>query len=285
MLKHRISNAFTLVELLVVIGITSALVAILLPALNQARQAARAATCLSNLRQCGIALATYSADSRGQIPAAINYRTKSGPGMQNAPWALFLLRPDAGPIGNQWEDLPGGYLRNRMALLCPSTRNYEQIVGMDSTNWTYRDMGVSYGMYAMSPLVWKIGDDEQKVLVRHVLSNDQTPGDPTDTYEYLTYRLDRVPHPTRWVVLADTSKGGSDMGFAGSTFWARRMSGSESAVWMVHHNRANMLFADIHAESIGVQQLGEQSNSYDKGTRTSGIRRARLRDGQPVTLP
>jgi prepilin-type N-terminal cleavage/methylation domain-containing protein/prepilin-type processing-associated H-X9-DG protein len=277
---------FTLVELLVVIAIIAVLIAILLPALSKAREAARGVTCLSNLRQCGLALKAYSMEARGQIPAATNYRMKSGPGLQNAPWALFLLRPDPEPIGNQWDDLPGGYLKNRMVLLCPSTRTYVSVAGMDPRSWDYRDLNASYGMYGMSKAVWKIGDDAEKnAFVSRSLPNPQTPGDLTDTYEYVTYRIDRVPHPTRWALLADTSYGGAKLGVTGPVFWARRMSSGDSAVWLVHNNRANILFADSHAEAVGAKELGELSNSYDQGTATSGIRKARLVNGTPVSLP
>jgi prepilin-type N-terminal cleavage/methylation domain-containing protein/prepilin-type processing-associated H-X9-DG protein len=64
--KHH--SGFTLVELLVVIGIIAVLIGILLPALNKARQAARTTVCLSNLRQCGTAWVMYLSESKGHLP-------------------------------------------------------------------------------------------------------------------------------------------------------------------------------------------------------------------------
>ena len=66
----RFGDGFTLIELLVVIAILAILAALLLPVLNRVKERAQKTSCLSNLRQCGMALQIYAGDNNDLYPLA-----------------------------------------------------------------------------------------------------------------------------------------------------------------------------------------------------------------------
>src|SRR4029079_1347128 len=109
-------RGFTLVELLVVIGIIAVLIAILLPALNKARKTARTTACLSNLRQMGNAWVMYLSDSKGKLPHGVWHHPAPNSNWTGARLNEFIWH-------GFWFGILGDYRVGSGQVLCPEAQD------------------------------------------------------------------------------------------------------------------------------------------------------------------
>ena len=92
------NRGFTLVELLVVIAIIGILVALLLPAVQKARDAAQRAQCINNLKQVGLAAHNYHSARRSFPPGITTYKTADWHG--NTVFSFLLPSGFRGPVAS-----------------------------------------------------------------------------------------------------------------------------------------------------------------------------------------
>ena len=167
--SRRSTRAFTLVELLVVIGIIALLVAILLPVLGRARERAKRVQCASNLRQIGLSMVAYSSgEPDGGLPRTTYNPKNNQLQLDNAGYLVQNSFGNSGYVGENNVPASMFLLLKTQHLppsifICPSSDGEPGFRGADpqlSSNWQSIPLNLSYSLATPYPragtgFVWK----------------------------------------------------------------------------------------------------------------------------------
>lgn len=259
--------AFTLVELLVVVGIIALLVSILLPALAKSIDSARTISCLSNLRQLAMANMAYVGDTAGyNVPGGYNYQANASTVTRRDTWAAILVYrkylPETKPSPWQWN---WAKMTGSAVLRCPAGTDFPISAGgtPNFNNFAYATVDGT-GLLPHAEECWLPDNVNNNWRVQSWYScnavgsdNDSRPGTNATQYWPMTFyppTISSTVQPNgKLPKYSDVTKPSETVmfyeGMVDGAFW----SSNNTMQVIARHNQlkySNVVFFDGHAETL-----------------------------------
>ena len=227
-------RGFTLIELLVVIAIIAILAAILFPVFAKAREKAKQASCLSNLKQMGSSLLIYE-DDNGYFP----------------PYTLTNSTPSPDPVGPwlagtwYWEQMIFPYTKSSKIFICQSSPNYDEVSHLHFLAYQYGANQAIMPSQAIGLSSAEIGDAAQTYLIMD------------SGYTTITYKSGVTP--SRYNFIPGSGEAGLPLPASPDVLQNKYNDGKPDFISGRHSGGVNVTFCDGHAKFFKAAALIAQS--------------------------
>ncbi|HOK05441.1 MAG TPA: prepilin-type N-terminal cleavage/methylation domain-containing protein [Victivallales bacterium] len=261
MILQKNKYSFTLIELLVVVAIITILIAILLPALRQAREMAKKIVCINNQKQIGTLFAFYQNDFSGFSPGSVS---AWGDGNYSY-WYNFIDGDATTGIGA----ISDGYLETDPYKINGIFRCSKNKQNNSPSN--------CYGVY-----------DSRRTASEDIQCMDETTWQAGG--KLCTFVVKAMRYPSNFLILGCTVSslnqsysyyGQGTVKFRRDTVKSTPPVNTTHGLWLAHIKRGNGLYADSHVESHNASKLASLRNGY-KNDSDTGIIAYKTQEGVEI---